>query len=162
MRGHRPGRVRRHFMGDRLRLLGLILEVEPRTLSSSARAPRMSGPRSKLFISLFAIALNVVGTPMAWARMASMIDTGANPGSASMQHCAGDAGSDDSDETSTESDDNPDCCEGGACSCGFVPSAVVFALPASPDAAGPTSVESGSTLPVPADPIDDSLRPPIT
>jgi hypothetical protein len=122
----------------------------------------MSGPRSKLFIALFAIALNIVGTPMAWARMASMMDHSTAGDPASMEHCAEHTAAHDSGQLPGQTGGHSDCCKDGACSCGFLPSAVAIVLTVESGDIAPDTAEAESTRSVPAKPIDDPLRPPIS
>jgi hypothetical protein len=117
----------------------------------------MLSPRAKAAILVLAVLLNVLGSPMAWARWLAP-DSGANSGQslgAAADHCAGHAAQD------SPQDPVPlPCCASGDCQC------AAPAMPAAMDcptwtALRPTIAPCPAGIAVPEDLLDDALRPPI-
>lgn len=121
----------------------------------------MPALRSKLFVALLAVALNVVGGPMAWARMAAAMDHTSSSTVVAMEHCAGQADGNEPGQQQSPQGEHPNCCKGGPCSCGCLPATasavpVISKISVAPDSAAVASVRA-----VPAKPFEDPLRPPI-
>ena len=122
----------------------------------------MSGRRSKLFIALFAMALNVVSAPMAWARMSANFDHAPSSAMAGMEHCAGHMNAGDSNEDSSSESDHGSCCSGGQCTCGCLPVAMVVVPHIQVTSVAPVFAVAESDRAFPAKPFEDPLRPPIS
>lgn len=162
------GRIPHGHIGNHLRLW------KDRTCAScTLRAPfgrpvripssiLMSGRKSTLLIALLAVVLNVLSTPMAWARMSASMGDAPTSTTPSMEHCAGDEKATNSKQPSSPRGDHAPCCKGGPCTCGCLPAAVV-SVPVVPRiSVAPQSAEAQAFVAVPPDPVEDPLRPPIS
>jgi hypothetical protein len=139
----------------------LILRVRSSRLSAY-RDQQMSGRRSKLFVAFFAVALNVVSAPLAWARMSASFDHAPSSAMAGIEHCAGHMDADDSNKDSSSEREHGSCCSGGQCACGCLPVAMLIAPNIQGTSVAPISAEAESEGPFPAKPFEDPLRPPIS
>lgn len=119
----------------------------------------MAGPKVKLFFSLFAVALNVVGAPMASAHMANM-DHGSTAAMPGMEHCNGHRDTGTSEPDSSPAGGHLACCKGGVCSCGCLHAISVLSISTISTASHAALAAVVRT--VPASNIEDPLRPPIT
>jgi hypothetical protein len=116
----------------------------------------MRSRRAKWTLALIAALLNLAGSPMAWA---SALGSPSIPDATSTlppaeESCHGQA------EDQPQAPDSMPCCEGGSCYCAAPAQSVALVaetrrLPAM----GANAPFDTSTLP--ANPLDDSLRPPI-
>jgi hypothetical protein len=122
----------------------------------------MSGRRSKLFIAFFAVALNVVSAPMAWARMSATFDHAPSSATAGMEHCAGLMDVGDSNKDGSSETEHGSCCSGGQCTCGCLPVAMVAVPHIQVTSVAPISAIAESDRVFPAKPFEDPLRPPIS
>jgi hypothetical protein len=116
--------------------------------------------RATLFISLLAVALNVVGAPIVSAHMAST-DHLSHAALSGMEHCTGHMTAGDSERDSV-TDGHPACCKSGACSCGCLHAAAISILVISTHNTAPDSAPAEPMRAVPACTVEDPLRPPIT
>jgi hypothetical protein len=121
----------------------------------------MSGRKPTLFVALFAVVLNLVGTSMAWARMSANLDHAPSSAMAGSEHCAGNADAGASNQDDTTESTHSSCCSGGACSCACLPVATVVTHLQTTTMA-PVYAASESEQAHPADPFEDTLRPPIS
>jgi hypothetical protein len=121
----------------------------------------MSGRKPTLFVALFAVVLNLVGTSMAWARMSANLDHTPSPAMSGTEHCAGHVDAGESNEDDTAKSTHSSCCSGGGCSCACLPVATVVTHLQTTTMA-PVVVASESGQAHPADPFEDTLRPPIS
>jgi hypothetical protein len=122
----------------------------------------MSGRRSKLFIAFFAVALNLVSAPMAWARMSANFDHAPSSAMAGMEHCAGHTDAGDSSKDSSSEPKHGSCCSGGQCTCGCLPVAMVVVPHIQVTSVAPVSTAAEPERAFPAKPFEDPLRPPIS
>jgi hypothetical protein len=113
----------------------------------------MSGRHTKLFAAVLALAFNIAGGPMAWAQVA--VSDSPPGGDAQVQHCADTAGD------SAPGSPPPSCCDAGSCHCGCLPSALTTVLPILRQQLVPMPEMSAQIHAVPAEPLEDPLRPPI-
>ena len=122
----------------------------------------MSGRKSKLFLALFALALNILSAPIAWARMSADLAHTPAHAMSGMEHCPGHMDATDSEKSPAPGTEHGSCCKGGPCNCGCLPAAAVTIpfIPRvflAPQFDGATSVQA-----FPSKPFEDPLRPPIT
>jgi hypothetical protein len=121
----------------------------------------MAGRRFTLFVSLLAVALNVVGAPMVQVHMASM-DHVSHSTMSGMEHCNGDMSTDRSERDPSPPSGHLSCCKSGACSCGCLHAAAISVLQISTYTAAPACAQAEPIRPIPAKTVEDTLRPPIT
>lgn len=121
----------------------------------------MPGRRFKIFVAFFAVALNLVSAPMAWARMSANFDHAPGAAMSGMAHCAGQMNAGDSMQDSSSETEHGSCCNGGPCTCGCLPVAMVVTPRIQVSSLAPNSVEAESGQAIPAKPFEDPLRPPI-
>jgi hypothetical protein len=128
----------------------------------------MRFPRARWSVVLLATLLNVAGSPMAWANVLhDATTTGAvtselatSIAAASQVPATDDChGHAQVADAPSQAPDSMDCCDGSGCSC----AAPALALPVieSPRPPALGVFELLETSVVPANPLDDSLRPPI-
>jgi len=122
----------------------------------------MSGRRSKLFIAFLAVALNVMSAPMAWARMAASVDHAPSSAMSGMEHCAGHMDAVDSKTSGSPQTQHGSCCNGGPCTCGCLPVAMVAVPHIQATTMAPVFAAAESIQAFPAKPFEDPLRPPIS
>ena len=115
--------------------------------------------RARALVAAVAILLNLFGSPMAWANVlggASDAEAPANSAPA-MENCHGHAPA--PDEPGPAPDSMP-CCDGGGCYCAAPALSVPIVVePQRLPHLGVVVLFDTSALP--ANPLDDSLRPPI-
>ena len=121
----------------------------------------MTGRRVTLFFALLAVALNVVGAPMLSAHMAGM-QHGSHSFMHGMEHCKGHVETGHSDRGSSPPSGHLPCCKGGVCTCGCLHAAAISVFSISTPATPIDSAPAAAIRAVPADTIEDPLRPPIT
>ena len=139
----------------------LILPSGSRRLTMH-RETQMSGRRSKLFIALLAVALNVVSAPMAWARMSASFHRTGSSAMSGMEHCAGHVDASNSKKAGSPQTKHGSCCNGGSCTCGCVPVAMVAVIQIQTTTVAPAFAAAESKQAFPAKPFEDPLRPPIS
>jgi len=113
-----------------------------------------SGMRSRLAVLLIAALLNVAGSPMAWASLLGGAGAGPAPHQELADSCHGQAPGQPS------APDSMPCCDGGGCYCA-APALSVPIVPATTRLPHPGVSAPFDTSALPANPLDDSLRPPI-
>jgi len=120
--------------------------------------------RATLFLSLLAVALNVVGAPMVSAHMSMGHDMGheAHAAVSGMEHCKGHMDADKSQPASSPGSGHLGCCKSGVCSCGCLHAAAISILAISTTVIAPDSTAAEPARAVPANSVEDPLRPPIT
>jgi len=121
----------------------------------------MAGRKVKLFFSLLAVALNIVGAPIVSAHMVSM-DHASSSGMSGMEHCKGHMKAGTSERDSSSARGHLACCKNGVCSCGCLHSAALSVLVISTNSIAPDSAPAETVWAVTVDTVEDSLRPPIT
>ena len=141
--------------------LGLELPIVVAQASHIVKSSQMSGRRSVLFISLLAVALNVVGAPLARVHMANMDHAPASVVSG-MEHCKGHMDAAKPERSPSPASGHLACCKAGACTCGCLHAAAIAVLAISTHATAPDSAPTEHHGAVPAEPVEDPLRPPIT
>jgi hypothetical protein len=122
----------------------------------------MSGRKAKLFAVVFALVFNVAGGPMTWARMATPLESADTSSVQATEHCPGRAASEGQGDSDQSPERRPSCCSGGSCSCGCLP-AVLAVVP--PDTRmllvlAPEVLSAAQAIP--AETLEDPLRPPIS
>jgi hypothetical protein len=123
----------------------------------------MQLPRARWSVVLLATLLNVAGSPMAWANVLG--EAAASEAAISMVGAAQMAATGDCHGHAPGADEPPDapdstdCCDGGGCYCA-APALAVLIIEAL-RVPRPGVFELGETSAMPANPLDDSLRPPI-
>jgi hypothetical protein len=122
----------------------------------------MPGRKSKLFAAILALALNVTGGPMAWARMSTAMHDAPAKSMSDNEHCAGHLSADDSERQPSQTAEHPSCCEGGSCTCGGLPASALTVAVISQVSAAPDPANAMPPCAVPHGPLDESLRPPIS
>jgi hypothetical protein len=121
----------------------------------------MAGRKVKLFFSLLAIALNIVGAPIASAHMANM-DHGSTSAMSGMEHCKGHMNTGTSERDSSPASGHLACCKGGVCSCGCLHAPAISVLSISTISTASHAALAAVVRTVTASNIEDPLRPPIT
>lgn len=120
----------------------------------------MARRRITLFLSLLAVALNVVGAPIVSAHMANM-DHVSHSAVSGMEHCKGHMNTGKSERDSSPASGHLACCKSGVCSCGCLHSAATSVLAVSTNSIAPDSAQAEAIRAVPANTVEDPLRPPI-
>jgi len=112
--------------------------------------------RSRLAMVLIAALLNVAGSPMAWANLlgGAATETASHQGLA--ESCHGQAQAPDQ----PSAPDSMPCCDGGGCYCA-APALSVPIVAATTRLPHPGVSAPFDPSALPANPLDDSLRPPI-
>jgi hypothetical protein len=107
-------------------------------------------------VLLIAVLLNVAGSPMAWANL--LAGTAAETAShhEPAESCHGQTQAPDQ----PSAPDSIPCCDGGGCYCA-APALSVPIVPAATRLPHPGVSAPFDTSALPANPLDDSLRPPI-
>jgi hypothetical protein len=121
----------------------------------------MARRKIALFLSLLAAAFNVVGAPIVSAHMATMAHE-SHASMSGMEHCKGHMSTGTSEPNPSPASGHLACCKGGVCSCGCLHAAAITILPISTTTEAPDSALADVIPVVPADTVEDSLRPPIT
>lgn len=117
----------------------------------------MAGRKVKLFLSMLAVALNIVGAPIASAHMVG--DAASHSAMAGMEHCKGHLNAGTSEQPASG---HLACCKGGACNCGCLHAAALPVLSISTISKAFPAALAAVVRTVPASTVEDPLRPPIT
>jgi hypothetical protein len=128
----------------------------------------MRFPRARWSVVLLATLLNFAGSPMAWANVLHDATTAGAVTSelaTSMAAASRATATDDCHghaqvaDAPSQAPDSMDCCDGSGCYCAAPALAVPVIEPLRPPHLG--VFEFFETSALPANPLDDSLRPPI-
>jgi len=118
----------------------------------------MHSRRARWSIAIVAALLNIAGSPMAWANLLG--ETRVPEAAAAQPEGESCHGQTQNGHLPATAPDSMPCCDGGSCYC----AAPALSMPTLPSTTrlphlGVSALCDSSTLP--ANPLDDSLRPPI-
>src|SRR5690348_2855730 len=117
----------------------------------------MARRKVTLFLSLLAVALNVVGAPIVSAHMISM-DHVPHSATSGMEHCKGHMNAGASKPDTSPASGHLACCKSGACSCGCLHAAVIVVLALPANTMAPDFATSEPVRAVLAHTVEDPLR----
>ena len=136
-----------------------------RAIFAVLMTPRMRSQRSKWFLAVLAVLVNLGGGPMAWAHLlgAEKCHEASTPAVSPMPaDCPEHRGSGAPGHEKAPAPHGMPCCDGGSCTCAVPHSmpAALFLVQSFEIGIAPTPALSPET--VPSTIIDDALRPPIS